>query len=54
MYDSLFAVREREQLIEEITERVLARLAVSADVSQAILRIDELKRAINSLGGREV
>lgn len=54
MLDNLAAVREREQLIEEIAERVIARLVVSADVSQAIFRIDELKRAINSLGGREV
>lgn len=45
----LNAQREREQLIDEITERVLQRISVSADFQKALMEIKELKQAIDSL-----
>ena len=40
---------DRERLIEEITECVLARLSVSADTKNAISDIEELGKAIERL-----
>ncbi|MBQ8502817.1 MAG: hypothetical protein IJ491_00885 [Clostridia bacterium] len=45
----LNAQREREQLIDEITERVLQRISVSVDIQKALMEIKELKQAIDSL-----
>lgn len=47
--NELNARQEREQLIDEITERVLQRISVSVDIQKALMEIKELKQAIDSL-----
>ena len=42
--------QEREKLIEEVTQRVLERLSVSLDISDALAKIEELDRALKRLG----
>ena len=42
--------QERERLIEEVTQRVLERLSVSLDISDALAKIEELDRALKRLG----
>lgn len=49
MLNELNARQEREQLIDEITERVLQRISVSVDIQKALMEIKELKQAIDSL-----
>ena len=46
LYDAQF----RAQIVEEVTERVLARLSLDLDISQALQQIKELEDAINRLG----
>lgn len=46
LYDAQF----RTQIVEEVTERVLARLSLDLDISQALQQIKELEDAINRLG----
>lgn len=47
--NELNAQQEREQMIEEITERVLQRISVSVEFQKALMEIKELKQAIDSL-----
>jgi len=54
LMDAVNAERERERMIAEIAARVLARLSVSADVSEAIQAIDELARAMDGAFGKGV
>ena len=49
MLNELNARQEREQLIDEITERVLQRISVSVDIQKALMEIKDLKQAIDSL-----
>ena len=42
--------REREQLKKEITAEILANINATVDVSEIIQEIEELRRAIDSLG----
>ena len=49
MLNELNARQEREQLIDEITERVLQRISVSVDIQKALMEIMDLKQAIDSL-----
>jgi DNA-binding winged helix-turn-helix (wHTH) protein len=44
--------REMQKLKEEIVQEVLSRISVSIDVSDVIEEIEELRRAIDSLGER--
>ena len=44
--------REMKKLKEEIVQEVLSRISVSIDVSDVIEEIEELRRAIDSLGER--
>ena len=46
LYDAQF----RTQIVEEVTERVLSRLSLDLDISQALQQIKELEDAINRLG----
>lgn len=46
LYDAQF----RAQIVEEVTERVLARLSLDLDISQALQQIKELEDAINRIG----
>ena len=54
MLDDINAERERERMIAETEARVLARLSVSADVSEAIKAIEELARAMDGAFGKGV
>lgn len=47
--ESCFSEKEREKLIEEVTQRVLERLSVSVDVAQAAKEIEELKNQLESV-----
>lgn len=49
MLNELNARQERERMIEEITERVLQRISISADFQKALMEIKELKQAIDGL-----
>ena len=46
----LFSSQEREQLVNDITERVLARISVTVDASEVFDAIDGLNEKIESLG----
>ena len=41
--------REREELIEEITQRVLSRLSITLDAAKAIQEIEDLKVQLESV-----
>lgn len=42
--------QEMEQMKKEIADDVLSRITATVDVSEIIMQIGELKRAIDSLG----
>lgn len=42
--------KEREELIKEITNRVIERISVDVNVENAILEINKLKQSIDNLG----
>ena len=42
--------QEMEQMKKEIADDVLSRITATVDVSEIIMQIEELKRAIDSLG----
>lgn len=44
--------REMEQLKKEIEDNVLSRISATVDVSEVVDEIDELRRLIDSLGGK--
>ena len=46
----LFERQERERLIEDTADRVLSRINATVDVSDIIMRIDDLQDRINRLG----
>lgn len=50
MKQSILEGQEREQLIEEITQRVLSRISVSIDAADVIKQIDEINEHIHKLG----
>ena len=54
LMEAINAERENERMIAETEARVLARLSVSADVSEAIQAIAELKRAMDGAFGKGV
>ena len=49
MLNELNARQEREQMIEEITERVLQRISVRADTQKAKADVKELGQVIDNL-----
>lgn len=49
MLEQYFSKQERELLIEEVYQRVLERLSVSADVTKAVQEIEELKVQLESV-----
>lgn len=49
-YDELNRKREMEQMKKEIAADVLSRISATVDVSEIIEQIEELRRAIDSLG----
>ena len=50
MYDEYNHKREMEQMKKEIADDVLSRIFATVDVSEIIEQIEELRRAIDSLG----
>lgn len=48
--DNLINRLEREKLIEEITQRVLSRIKLTADTAEIFAAIDRLDEKINNLG----
>lgn len=50
MLDEINHKREIEQIKKEIADDVLSRISVTVDVDEIIKQIDELHRAIDSLG----
>ena len=50
MYDEIEKRREREQLKQEIKAELLADVKLTVDISEVIQEIDELRKAIDSLG----
>lgn len=50
LYQQFQERKEREKMIEEITERVLSQISATVDVSEIIDQIEELRRIINDLG----
>lgn len=54
MLNELNARQEREQMIEEITERVLQRISVRADTQKAKADVKELGQAIDNLFAKGV
>ena len=50
MIDEYNHKREMEQMKKEIADDVLSRISATVDVSEIIEQIEELRRAIDSLG----
>jgi len=50
MIDEYNHQREMEQIKKEIAADVLSRISATVDVSEIIEQIEELRRAIDSLG----
>ena len=54
MLQDYYARQEREQMIEEITERVLQRISVRADTQKAKADVKELGQVIDNLFAKGV
>ena len=50
MKQSLLDKEEREALVNEITVKVISNIKATVDISDILLEIDELRKAIESLG----
>ena len=46
---SIFERQEKEQLINEVAERVLSRISATVDAEEVFNKIDELQEKIDSL-----
>lgn len=42
--------QEREQLKQEVLDYVISHLSASVDISEVLMQIEELRKAIESLG----
>ena len=42
--------REKEQLKQEVAEYVISHIKATVDISEVLLEIDKLKKALESLG----
>lgn len=45
-----YARREKEQLKQEVAEYVISHLQATVDISEVLMQIEELRKAIDSLG----
>ena len=50
MKQSLLDKEEREALVNEITTKVISNIKATVDISEVLLEIEELRKAIESLG----
>ena len=48
--DEMNRRREYEQLKQEVLEYVVSHLSASVDISEVLMQIEELRKAIDSLG----
>ena len=52
MLDDIYAKKEREQLVRDVADEVISRLNITVDATDIINQIEELKKIIDSLGGK--
>ena len=50
MYDEENHRREMEQLKQEVAEYVISHIKATVDISEVLMEIEELRKAIESLG----
>ena len=50
MFDEAERRREREELKKEVAQYVVDHLKATVDISEVLLEIEELRKAIESLG----
>ena len=50
MKQSLLSKEEREELVNEITGKVISNIRGTVDISEVLMEIEELRKAIESLG----
>ena len=50
MKQSLLDKEEREALVNEITAKVISNIKATVDISEVLMEIEELRKAIESLG----
>ena len=50
MYDEENLRREKEQFKQEVAEYVISHIKATIDISEVLLEIDKLKKALESLG----
>ena len=49
MLDNLIERKEREELVDDVAERVLSRISATVDAEEVFKEIDELNKKIDSL-----
>jgi hypothetical protein len=50
MFDEAERRREREELKKEVAQYVIDHIKATVDISEVLLEIEELRKAIESLG----
>ena len=50
MLDEVNLQREKEQFKQEVAEYVISHIKATVDISEVLLEIDKLKKALESLG----
>lgn len=50
MYDEENHRREKEQFKQEVAEYVISHIKATVDISEVLMEIEELRKAIESLG----
>ena len=50
MFDEAERRREREELKKEVAQYVIDNLKATVDISEVLMQIEELRKAIDSLG----
>lgn len=50
MKQSLLSKEEREELVNEITGKVISNIRGTVDISEVLMEIEELRKAIEDLG----
>ena len=50
MYDEENLRREKEQFKQEVAEYVISHIKATVDISEVLLEIDKLKKALEELG----
>ena len=53
MFDEAERRREKEELKKEVAQYVIDHIKATVDISEVLLEIEELRKAIESLGSKE-